>query len=223
MDAPFEPPIPWYVWVCNKPDSVTGACDWRSTSVLSLLLIETERLILATNPSVPWCGNKSITCVCVVDACLSGNDCSSQLSGFHNVLLCGVADFVLKLVVYLMLFSVTIVYSIIVMMKNVAILTFIHNDFIVIFMVHWNYKRLCCLFDSSVLSSPRSINHIYCPIWNSVSSFVPTCHSYMVKGLLWWQMYCCVRDRLLFSYLWFSLMTLYAIFFFCLSEIQAWL
>ena len=29
-------------------------------------------------------------CVWLKDACLLGNDCSSQLSGFHNMLLCGV-------------------------------------------------------------------------------------------------------------------------------------
>ena len=50
-----------------------------------------------------------------MDACLSGNYCSSQLSGFHNMLLCRVADFVLQLVVDFLLFSVNIVYSIIAM------------------------------------------------------------------------------------------------------------
>ena len=109
MNAPLHPPSRGVI----NP-SVTDACDRRSASVLSLLLIETERLVLATNPSVPWCGYKSITCVCVMDACLSGNDCSSQLSGFHNMLLCGVADFVLQLVVYflqlvLILFTVLLV------------------------------------------------------------------------------------------------------------------
>ena len=45
------------------------------------------------------------------DACLSGNDCSSQLSGFCNMLLivCGVADFVLQCFVYFMILSVNIV------------------------------------------------------------------------------------------------------------------
>ena len=114
---PLHPPSRG-MFECVIHLSVTGAYD-RSASVLSLLLIETERLVPATSPSVPWCGNKSITCVCVMYACLSGNDCSSQLSGFHNMLLCGVADFVLQLVVYFLQFSVNIGYSIIVMMKNV--------------------------------------------------------------------------------------------------------
>ena len=80
-----------------------------------------------------------------------------------DVFLFGEIRFVLQLVVYFMLFSVNIVYSIIVVMKNVAMFTFIHTEFIVSFMVHWNYKRVCCLFDSSVLSSPRSIIHILLP------------------------------------------------------------
>ena len=48
----------------------------------------------------------SLVCVVETDACPSGNDCSSQSSGFRNMLLCGVADFVLQCFVYFMLFSV---------------------------------------------------------------------------------------------------------------------